>query len=265
MYTTFQLAKKYIRYYLTASNGKGHGTHSPFVFDFIIHVLNDDRHFYAYEAIERLRTDLTVDDTLLEVEDYGAGSVVSKTKNRRVNEIAKSALKPKKFGQLMFRIMDYYGVKNALELGTSLGITTAYLAAANTGAAITTMEGAPAIAAVAKKNFARLQLQNIRLVLGNFDETLRPTLVQTGKVDFAFVDGNHRKEPTLQYFEQLMLHSHDHTILIFDDVHWSSEMEEAWEIIKADSRVKLTIDLFFIGLVFLREDFKVKQHFTIRF
>lgn len=265
MYSAFQLAGKYLRYYITASNGKGHGTHSPFVFDFIINVLNDKRSFYFYEQIEGLRTSLLTDATVIEVEDYGAGSVVSKTKNRAVKEIARSALKPKKFGQLMFRLVDYYAPKTIVELGTSLGITSAYLASASSHASVTTMEGAPAIASLACKNFKTLGIKNINLVVGNFDETLAPTLNKLSSIDLAFVDGNHRKEPTLRYFEQLMEHSHEYTILIFDDVHWSSEMEAAWETIKADERVKLTIDLFFIGLVFFRNDFKVKQHFTIRF
>ncbi|MES2773994.1 MAG: class I SAM-dependent methyltransferase [Bacteroidota bacterium] len=265
MYSPFQLAKKYLKYYITAANSKGHGTHSPFVFDFIIHVLKDKRQFYYYEQIESLRSTLLTDATVIEVEDYGAGSVVSKTKNRTIKEIAKSALKPKKFGQLMFRLVGYYAPKTILELGTSLGITSAYLASASGTASVTTMEGAPAIAELARQTFEHLALKNIHQVLGNFDETLAPTLNKLQTIDLAFVDGNHRKEPTLRYFEQLVLHCNEHSILVFDDVHWSTEMEQAWEIIKADKRVMLTIDLFFIGLVFFRKDFKVKQHFTIRF
>ena len=265
MYSPFQLAKKYLRYYITSSNGKGHGIHSPFVFDFIIQVLNDDRGFYPYKKIERLRNNLKTDTTVLEVEDYGAGSVVSKTKRRTISEIAKSALKPKKFGQLMFRMVDFYSPKIILELGTSLGITTAYLASANSKTNVVTMEGAKSIAEVAANNLVSLGLENVSLVLGNFDETLAPTLAKIRTIDFAFVDGNHRKEPTLIYFEELIKYSHDHTILIFDDIHWSEEMEAAWETIKADKRVKLTIDLFFIGLVFFRKDFMEKQDFVIRF
>ena len=265
MYSPFQLAKRYLKYYISASNGKGHGTHSPFVFDFIINVLNDKRQFYAYEQIEALRAELKTDTTALVVDDYGAGSVVSKTKNRLVKEIANSALKPKKFGQLMFRLVDYYSPKTIIELGTSLGITSAYLAKASSAARVITMEGAPAIATIAQQNFKHLTLKNIELVLGNFDETLDPTLQKNTPVDLAFVDGNHRREPTLRYFEQLMKHSQENTMLVFDDVHWSSEMEAAWKTIKADNRVMLTIDLFFIGLVFFRKNFKVKQHFSIRF
>lgn len=265
MYSPFQLGIRYIKYYLSASNGKGHGVHSPFVFSFITKVLNDDRHFYAYEAIEQLRQSLKTDQQQLEITDFGAGSRVKKNNTRKVAEIAASSLKPKKFGQLLFRIVDHYSPQNILELGTSLGVTTAYLAAAKEASTIVTMEGASAVAEVAKRNFNTLGLKNIQLVEGNFDETLTATLAKMGNIDMAFVDGNHRYEPTVRYFRELLPAMQEHSILIFDDIHWSKEMEQAWEEIKQDPAVTLSIDLFFIGLVFFRKEQKAKQHFVIRF
>ncbi len=162
-------------------------------------------------------------------------------------------------------MVNHYQPKFILELGTSLGITSSYMASAQPNAKVTTMEGAKAVAAVAQKNFNALGLQNINIVQGNFDNTLPGVLKKTNVVDLAFVDGNHRREPTLQYFEQLLQKSNDNTILVFDDIHWSAEMEQAWASIQAHPRVTLTIDLFFIGLVFFRAEQKVKQHFTVRF
>jgi predicted O-methyltransferase YrrM len=265
MYSAFQLAVKYCKYYLSAQNGKGHGIHSPFVFDFIINVLNNDGNFYCYKPIESVREQLKHDETMLTIEDFGAGSRTQATKQRSVASIARAALKPTKFGQLLFRIVNYYQPQTILELGTSLGITTAYLASANRGSTTVTMEGAQAVAAQAKQVFNSLGINQIKIVEGNFDHTLQPTLDSLQSLDFVYIDGNHRYEPTVRYFNQLMPYTHDHTILIFDDIHWSKEMEDAWETVKADPRVLLTIDLFFIGLVFFRKDFKVKQHFTIRF
>jgi len=190
---------------------------------------------------------------------------VRKENTRKVCDIARASLKPKRFGQLLFRIVDHYSPANILELGTSLGITTAYMAAANEQSKVVTMEGAATVAAVARKNFAKLGLQNIRLVEGNFDETLAATVQQMGSIDLAFVDGNHRYEPTLRYFRELLPAMHEYSILIFDDIHWSKEMEQAWAEIQRDPAVTLSIDLFFIGLVFFRKEQKVKQHFTIRF
>lgn len=265
MYGKLQLAFKYLQYYITASNGKGHGIHSPFVFDFVTNVLNDKRSFYCYKTIEYIREELKQNETVLAIEDFGAGSHTKQYHQRKVSSIASSALKPAKFSQLLFRMVDHYQPNTILELGTSLGITTSYLACAKNDARVITMEGSPAIASVAKQNFARLQLQNVELVTGNFDDTLPDVLATVSSPDFVFIDGNHRKQPTLNYFNQLLPKTNEHSVLIFDDIHWSKEMEEAWHLIKENERVSLSIDLFFIGIVFFRKENKEKQHFVIRF
>jgi predicted O-methyltransferase YrrM len=265
MYSKAQLASKYIRYYITASNGSGHGIHSPFVFDFITNVLNDKRNFYAYNKIENCRNQMLHDARELLVEDYGAGSVAGNTKQKTIAVIAKSAAKPKKLGQLLFRIANYYQPATILELGTSLGLSAAYLATGNIKAKMVTCEGASSIAAVAKQNFTSLGLNDIEIIKGNFNDTLQTALEKLVTVELAFIDGNHRKEPTLRYFALLLEKVNEAAVFIFDDIHWSKEMEEAWKEIKNHPQVMLTIDLFFIGLVFFRKDFKVKQYFVIRF
>ena len=130
MYSRFRLAKKYLHYYFTASNGRGHGIHSPFVFDFIKNVLNDKRNFYSYEKVESLRRRLLNDKTVLQVDDFGAGSTLSSSKERSISSITRNAAKSKKLSQLLFRIVHYYKPRTVLELGTSLGISSAYMAAA---------------------------------------------------------------------------------------------------------------------------------------
>jgi predicted O-methyltransferase YrrM len=265
MYSSFQLAKKYLHYYINAKNGKGHGIHSPFVFDFVIHVLNDANKYNCYDKIEPLREQLLKDKSIIEIEDFGAGSAVIPTANRKIKAIAKSSLKNEKFAKLLFRIVKYYMPETIVELGTSFGITACYMGCANEKSKIYTFEGSKAIADIASQNFKKAGLQNINLVRGKFDETFLDTLATIKKAGLAFVDGNHRKKATLDYFSHLQKKSTPGSIFIFDDIHWSSEMEEAWEEIQQHPSVTLTVDLFFIGLVFFNPDFKVKQHFTIRF
>lgn len=265
MYSPFSLGLKYLYYYLTASNGKGHGIHSPFVFEFTKRVLNDTRQFYAYEPIEDLRNQLQKDQRSILVEDFGAGSRKTASSQRIVSAIAKASLKPKKYGQLLFRMVDFYKPTHILELGTSLGITSSYLAMANENAFLTTMEGASTVADIARENFQKLGIKNARLIEGNFDHTLPEWLKEKPTIDLAFIDGNHRFEPTVNYFNQLLPHLHEHSILIFDDIHWSREMEQAWYEIKKHEAVTLSIDLFFIGIVLFKKDFHVKQAITIRF
>ncbi len=265
MYSATQLARKYFKYYLSASNARGHGVHSPFVFDFIKFVKNDSRAYPCYGNIEELRRQLLRSKESIEVRDFGAGSTVLKTNQRAIYKMAQSSLKPKKFAQLLYRIVQYYKPQTILELGTSFGITSAYMASGNNAARLHTLEGSPAIASIARSHFEGLGLQNVQLTEGDFAQTLEPLLNDLPLIDLAFVDGNHRKEPTLQYFRNLLAKTNEQSILIFDDIHWSQEMEEAWEQIKSDSRVTLSIDLFFIGLVFFKKDFKETQHYSIRF
>jgi len=306
MYSPARLAWKYLHYYFTAANGKGHGIHSPFVFDFVVNVLNDGEGYPAWRAIEELRGRLMRDQRVLRIEDMGAGSVYaqagaemgdanagpgrsedsnadagSKVSNadagrsemrdatagvrmRKVADIARRAAKPPKLGQLLFRIAKHYEPATVLELGTSLGLSTAYLAMAVPAARVISIEGSASIREVAAENLLTLELTP-ELVQGNFDEVLEPLLRRIGPVGLAFVDGNHRYEPTLRYFHLLMAQMPAPAVLIFDDIHWSADMERAWAAIRSDARVYMTIDLFFIGLVFLRDEFKVKQDFTIRF
>lgn len=265
MYSPVQLAVRYARYYLTASNGKGHGMHSPFVFELITQVMNDDRQFYAYRQIENLRALLLLNRQELVIEDPVEGSKVKKRKTCTVADIARSSLKPRKFGQLLFRMVDHYAPRQVLELGTSLGITTAYLASANRNNRIITMEADSSVASVARQNFDKLGLQHIDLVEGDFDATLTTTLQRIRRIDMAFMNGEHRYGATVRHFRELLPNLHEHSILILSDIHGSREMEQAWKEISQDDAVTLSIDLFVIGLVFFRKEHKVKQHFTIRF
>jgi predicted O-methyltransferase YrrM len=265
VFSSFQLAKKYLHYYLTASNSKGHGMHSPFVYDFILHVLNNKKNYEEPDTIETLRKDLLRNDRVLEVEDLGAGSRVNSSRQKKIQQLAKNAVKPKKYSRLLYRLVKHYQPELIIELGTSLGITTAYLASANPLAQVITIEGSKEVYQIANENFKLLHLTNIQSLQGNFDDKLPLVLHNLSLVDFCFIDGNHRLKPTLDYFHQLLAKSHNNTILIFDDIHWSKEMEEAWEQIKQHASVRCTIDLFFLGFVFFRQEFIEKQHFVISF
>ncbi|WP_341350737.1 O-methyltransferase [Sabulibacter ruber] len=214
--------------------------------------------------MENLREELLQDHRVLEVTDFGAGSRSGATRKRKISDIARTAAKPARLGQLLFRLANHFKPATVLELGTSLGLTTSYLALARKTAALYTFEGCPAIAAQARKNFRKLGLENVTLVEGNLDQTLSHTLASLDKVDFVFFDGNHRLEPTMRYFEQCLTKAHENSVFIFDDIYWSSEMAQAWKKIKEHPRVLLTVDLFYIGLVFFRTN-QPKQNFTLRF
>jgi len=239
--------------------------HSPFVYAFIREVLMDQQLYPVYLTAENYRNQLLKDETLLDVQDLGAGSRTGNSRQRRVAGIARSAAKPRKYGRLLFRIAKYYQYDHILELGTSLGVTTTYLTGAGKESRIVTIEGSEAIANKAEEHFHREKLHQIKLIRGHFDEVLSPVLAEMKQVDMAFIDGNHRYEPTMCYFKELLKVVPATGCMVFDDIHWSAEMERAWEEIRNHPSVTLSIDLFFIGLVFFRPDFHQQQFFVIRF
>ncbi|MBX7225635.1 MAG: class I SAM-dependent methyltransferase [Chitinophagales bacterium] len=237
--------------------------HSPFVFNFDTKVLENDFIYPEYKSIEKFRKGLAKNQTVLNVTDLGAGSKSLESSKRTVAEILETSTKKPKYSQLQFRIVRYFQSKKILELGTSLGITTAYLSKASNEGQIYTIEGCPEIAAKAKQHFEQLELHNIIQKNGNFDDILGEVLNEMGSVDMVFFDGNHKHIPTVNYFEQVLPYCHNDTVLIFDDIYWSEEMEEAWAFIKNHERITLTIDIFEMGLAFLRKESLAKEHFRV--
>lgn len=247
-------------------SGNAHSIHSPFIFDLYTQVIaakkdpNPD-----YPALKKLRKELLRSQKEINILDLGAGSRINKSNLRKVGTIAKNAEKPEKFGKLFNRLVQRFQPQVILELGTSLGLTTLYLSKAKPDAQILTFEGCPATAGIAQENFKKQHAENIDVILGNIDQTLPQTLAKLApKLDFAYFDANHRYEPTVRYFHDCLPYAHNDSVFIFDDIYWSEEMTQAWEYIQKHPQVTLTVDLFWIGLVFFRSE-QVKEDFTLRF
>ncbi|MBC8266225.1 MAG: class I SAM-dependent methyltransferase [Flavobacteriales bacterium] len=257
-----QLILRYFKYLLTAKSK--HSAQAPFLYHFVTKVLNEKKEDEYCKAIEQLRIALCNTEQIIQITDFGAGSSINNAKKRKVKDIAKNSAKNAKFGQLLYRICKEFRPKNIIELGTSLGISTCYLAKANLDAEVFTFEGCPETAAISNTNFKKLNINNAVITVGDFKDTLTTKLEEIAGVDLAFIDGNHQEKPTIQYFEEILKFANNNTIFIFDDIHWSSGMENAWHYIKAHPKTTLTIDLFFVGIVFIKSELS-KEHFTIRF
>ena len=257
-----QLILRYITYLFTAK-GK-HAAQAPFLYEFITQVVNEGTDDENCHKIESLRKELSQSDKEIQITDFGAGSTINNSKTRKIKDIVKNSAKNAKFGQLLYRIIQFYKPKNIIELGTSLGISTSYLAKADTNANIFTFEGCPETATIAQENFDKQNIKNASITLGNFNLTLANKLKKILTVDLAFIDGNHQEKPTINYFKQCLKYANNNTIFIFDDIHWSRGMENAWKHIKEHEKTTLTIDLFFIGIVFIKSELS-KENFTIRF
>lgn len=246
--------------------GNAHSLHSPFLFDYYNRIIapKNDEHPH-YHQIEEVRKKMRLSDQVIETVDLGAGSRVNKSNLRKVGQIARNAEKPPRFGRLFYRMVEEHKPSNILELGTSLGVTTLYFAKSAPDARVYTFEGCPHTAEIAANNFLQSEMHNVDIITGNIDDTLAPFLGKLDQpLDIAYFDANHRYEPTVNYFLQCLPYANDESVFIFDDIYWSEGMTKAWNEIKANPAVTLTVDLFWIGLVFFRKQ-QPKQDFTLRF
>lgn len=255
----FQI-KSFLKYLFKAKTK--HGVHSPFVFELITNVF-PSKIKPDFLRIEFLRSQLLKDKSVIEIIDRGAGSK-HKSKYTSISNIAKySSVYPKR-GALYNQLVNHFKPSNILELGTSLGFSTMYMATANPYANLTTIEGCNKTAELAQHNFNKLDLNNIHLIHGDFDIVLPDILKSNTQFDFVLIDGNHRKEPVLNYFNLIKPFLNSKAVLIFDDIHWSADMNDAWELIKKDNQVTCTIDLFYVGIVFFKPEL-TKQNFILRY
>ncbi|OMQ12047.1 O-methyltransferase [[Flexibacter] sp. ATCC 35103] len=260
----FQI-KSYLKFLWDSKNE--HGVHSPFVFNLLTKCFYDKKSKPEYSILRNYRKSLLNNKNFIEVTDFGAGSKVFKSNRRQISKIASTAGISPKRAELLFRVTNYFQPKNILEIGTSLGLATSALALGNTSAKVITLEGCPQTANVAKNQLNKFDYNNVDPVITEFESYLEDLQLklktETENFDLIYFDGNHSKKATLAYFELLLQTITNDSVWIFDDIHWSPEMEEAWKIIKDHPKVTVTIDTFQWGFVFFRYE-QEKEHFVIR-
>ncbi|MFA6404012.1 MAG: class I SAM-dependent methyltransferase [Salinivirgaceae bacterium] len=254
----------YLKFYFAAQGSKGFGIHSPFVFNLVTQVIGKNKKLDCFRDIEKQRSKLLQNQQIIDVTDLGSGSTLFHSNQRKIKDIAAHSLKSSRQVRLLFRLVNHFQSKNIIEMGTSLGITTSYLAKANPLSKVITLEGCPEVSKIAINTFESLNINNIELINGEFNQTLPLVLDSLDTVDFVFFDGNHRADPTLAYFNLCLQKKHNDTLFVFDDINHNPEMESAWEQIKLHPETKVTIDLFWLGLVFFKKEL-TEQHYMVRF
>lgn len=244
---------KFIKYFLFASHKRGHGIHSPFVFNLVLKVFQNRGNPDIVYTVELIRKKLMLDHRQIKVKDYGAGSKNMKPDLRKVSDIARYSSVPEKYGKLLAGLSGAFGRNEIIEFGTSLGISTMYMAAANADATVYTMEGCPSISEIAGENFKEAGLNNIRILTGPFEKVLPEIEKLKAKPGLVYIDGNHRKEPLLEYFTRMVNISDENTVIVIDDIYSSDDMGDAWNEIKKNKKISFTVDIFRMGLVFFRK------------
>jgi len=256
----FQI-KSYLKFLWNSKNE--HGVHSPFVFNLLTKCFYDRKTKPEYSILKNYRNSLLENKNFIEVTDFGAGSKVFKSNRRQISKIAQTAGISPKRAELLFRVSNYFKPETILEIGTSLGLATSALALGNPKAKVITLEGCPQTANVAQNQLDEFNCKNVENVISEFESFLISENLKSKIYNLIYFDGNHSKKATLAYFELLLPTINNDSVWIFDDIHWSEEMEEAWEIIKQHPKVIVTIDTFQWGFVFFRYEQK-KEHFVIR-
>lgn len=256
-------ALTYLNYRLTAYTE--HDVHSPFVYDFYIQLIRNDNPYGDFERLNELRNELLMDNTALEITDFGAGSKKLSANRRSIQQIAKHGIAPKKQAEFLYRLINKFSPKIIVELGTSVGLTSLYLAKANSRSTLYTLEGSESLVSFSKELFKKEKVKNIISIQGNFDTEFPKLLTGLESLDCLYLDGNHAYEPTLRYFEMALAKKNAGSMFIFDDINWSEGMQKAWKEIVANKEVRLSFDFFHFGVVFFRTEQKEKEHFVLRF
>lgn len=254
--------KDFLNFIVKSTNN--HGIHSPYLFNLYNHVIKDDRWFYDFDFLESIRNSYLNNDNKLEIVELGAGSSFGNHKNKSIKTIVKQQLSKSYQLRVLYRLVDWLGSKKIIELGASLGLSSFYLAHANKNAEVISFEGNPYFVDFIEFQKKELGVNNLKLITGNFDETFKAYTRQKNSIDFGFIDGNHREEATVNYFNWSLPCLTENAVLVFDDIHWSEGMRSAWKTIIENPAVTASIDLYFMGIVFFNKDFKEKRHLTIR-
>jgi len=246
-------ALRYLNYFIFSCHRNGHGIHSPFVFNLVSNIFRNKTRPDIVCSIEKIRNRLLEDPRSIKVTDLGAGSKKMKNSLRKVSDITRYSAIPGKYGILLSNMAEAFGRPFILEFGTSLGISTMYLAASCPEAEVITLEGCSATSEIDSDNFREAGLRNIRILNGPFDEILPEIRNEKICPGLVFIDGNHRKKPVITYFNQVADMSDNNSVVIIDDINSSREMAEAWCEIKNHKNVTVSVDVFRMGIVFFRE------------
>ena len=247
--------KSYISFIIKSKNK--HGVHSPFVFDLITKCFNKKNPTNFDQLFLKYKKELFKNTSTINVTSNGTISNM-----RQVSKISKSTGISNKSAKLLIKLMQYYKPTSVIEIETSLGLSTAALSISLPNSSITTIEECRETGNIAQNLFNKYQFKNIKLIIGNFNETLAKQL-NKNTFDFVFFNGNHTKKATLDYFKLSLSSIHNNSFFLFNNIYRNFEMKQAWEEIKKNPSVTVTIDTYQWGLVFFRKE-QQKEHFTIR-
>lgn len=220
------------------------------------------RSTHGLPAVEAFRQIYLRDHSLVCGSDFGAGSRL-KTK-KTVATIARHGISSRKDCTFLYELARITQPQTCIELGTSLGIATAYLSKSVPVGKIYTFEGNEELVSRTHAMLGKLDCDNVEIIRGNIDSELPVFLDQIEEVDFALLDANHTFEALTHYFYLLKRKMSPGACMVIDDIRWSKGMHAAWQQIRADGRVSLSMEFLHKGVVIF--DLPVsKQHYVLSY
>ena len=215
----------------------------------------------AFSNCENYRNQLLSDNKVITYEVFSSDHAA------KVKDICKIAASKQKWCHFLYQLVKQTDSPSVLEIGTNLGISGSYILEAMKGkkGKFITMEGLPQLCEISSKQFLKIAHEStFEVVQGLYDDTFPKVIAKDLSYNLSFIDGNHKKGPTLEYFNTLKSNIGKTAIFVFDDIYWSDGMKEAWEIIKKDPEVNFSIDLYEQGIVIIDKDESIhNKHFNL--
>lgn len=255
-----QQAIDFLKYRLNAKNR--HGIHSPFVYRLLDEVIYDFRAKSVYHDIEKLRAELLEYTREIPLDDRD-GESINTGKTIKIKSCV-GKLKSTLVLQLIYRLVEELKPLNIIEYGSSLGISTAYLAKAAPQARIIHIDENKETASITAEILRKLNIQNVELHIGDLVASFPLFLKDIPQLDVVLIQSAKRRENILNNFKCCLPRLSNNSMMVFENIYQNKEMKEAWNEIKSHPEITVTLDLFQVGLVFIRRA-QAKEDFTIRF
>ncbi len=245
---------KYLEHLFHRRYRKGRGIHSPYLFTLVHDVIFNAQGIDIPNEIREIHLRLRKDRTRIGAGTLGTKTPVDRSGERTVGSFVRGSSVSPRYGELLFRIAQWFKPDMILELGTGLGVSTLYLASGAPDVPVHSLEGSVERAAFAAQLVCRCHLEQVSIHWGDLDKKLEEVLPLVEGRFVAFLDANHRYEPTIRYVRSILERAGDEAVIVMDDIYWSKGMQAAWKEVVSWPEIRVSIDLFHMGILLLRND-----------
>ena len=236
--------KYYIKAIRRLRHRRGFGVHSPFAFNLITKVIEENFMYYSYAEIEQIRREKL------------QGKLNRKSLNRRAEISFKK-------GSLLFRLVNRFTPSFILEICTAWGISTLYLHNGHSTSHLVCIEPDNAVAEMAKKVVGDNK-ESISFLTDSLSHSLDLYFISGTELNFVYVHQLSNPADYTWLIPLLIEHSGDKTVWVINGIRSHERIAAAWRLLIADNKVRVTMDLYDMGLAFNNPKLN-KQDYVVAF